>query len=292
MFNITPEKIHEPFRSDKYEILQKGISDNPEVDVYINSQKDFAFLYPQPVLDYTDYLPRVKKLNLENYKKKKSVYEDRFNKISPFLKNNISSLLEIGAAAGSFLEIIKRETPDIKLAAVEPDTNTASLREKFVGTESYANLDEICSSNRKYDVICFFHVLEHIVDPSSFFLKLRQLMHSDTLIIIEVPSLFDPLLSLYNCASYKRFYFQTQHPYVYSRPSITRLMKYNNFKAAEIIDFQRYGLENHLNWLINDVPGGNELFRGIFSATGKNYITELENYGKTDSVIWIGKSGS
>ncbi|MEF9438498.1 MAG: class I SAM-dependent methyltransferase, partial [Candidatus Mariimomonas ferrooxydans] len=265
MFKNIPEKLHEPFISDKFEILQKGVSDNPEVDVYINSQKDFAFLYPQPVLDYTDYLPRVKKLNLENYKKINSVYEDRFNKISPFLKNNISSLIEIGAAAGSFLEIVKRENPDIKLAAVEPDTNTASLREEFVGAESYASLDEICSSNRKYDVICFFHVLEHIVDPSSFLLKLRQLMHSDTLIIIEVPSLFDPLLSLYNCESYKRFYFQAQHPYVYSRPSITRLMKYNDFKAVEIIDFQRYGLENHLNWLINDVPGGNDLLREIFS---------------------------
>ncbi len=233
----------------------------------------------------------MKKLNLEKYKKKNSVYEDRFRRISPFLNNSISSLLEIGAAAGSFLEILKRDNPDIKLTAVEPDTNTAAIREKCVGAESYASVDEVCNSNKKYDAICFFHVLEHIVDPSSFFLKLRRLMHSNTLLIVEVPSLFDPLLSLYNCESYRRFYFQAQHPYIYSKPSITRLMEHNGFEAVETIGFQRYGLENHLNWLINDVPGGNELFRKIFSTTGKNYITELENHEKTDSVIWIGKSG-
>ena len=66
--------IPEPFKADQVELLQEGIYDDPQINVYINKQKDFAFLYPRPVVDYKEYLPRVKKLNLQKYKKNK----DRF----------------------------------------------------------------------------------------------------------------------------------------------------------------------------------------------------------------------
>lgn len=113
-------------------------------------------------------------------------------------------------------------------------------------------------------------------------------MYSDSLLIIEVPSLFDPLLSLYNCSSYRKFYFQNQHPFVYSKTSIVRLMEHNDFQTKEVINYQRYGLENHLNWIINNSPGGNRLFRKTFCETNKSYIDEIESKGKTDTVIFVG----
>jgi hypothetical protein len=59
--------------------------------------------------------------------------------------------------------------------------------------------------------------------------------------------------------------------------------------TKEVINYQRYGIENHLNWFANNAPGGNQLFRNIFSETNKSYISELEDFGKTDTVIWVGK---
>ena len=135
-----------------------------------------------------------------------------------------------------------------------------------------------------------FHVLEHIIDPSAYLSTISQsLIKNDSLVIIEVPSLFDPLLSIYECESYKKFYFQSQHPYIYSNTSIVRLMERNGFVTKKVINYQRYGIENHLNWLANNSPGGSELFRNIFNKTNKSYITELEDFGKTDTVIWIGE---
>ena len=278
-----------PLKDDEFELLQKGIYDDPRVNVYINQRRDFAILQSQPVVDYSDYLPRVKKLGLENYKLKSSVFKRRFEKISHFLRNGISSLVEIGAAEGYFLEIVKHKLPKISLAAVEIDQSTVAHREKVVGSENYQNLDELCNLGKKYDVVCLFHLIEHIKNPSSFLMKIRQLMHIDSILIIEVPSLSDPLISLYRCKSYMRFYFQAQHPFVYSSASLIRLLEHNDLQTQEVINYQRYGLENHLNWMINKRPGGNELFRKIFSKTNEDYISELEKYGKTDTVIWVGK---
>ncbi len=281
--------IPEPFKTDQVELLQEGIYDDPQINVYINTQKDFAFLYPRPVVDYREYLPRANKFNLEKYKKQRLDYVERYLKIRSSI-NNISNLLEIGAGDGSFLRIMKENCPTVDLSSVEPDISTLSQREEIENLKNYESLEGVCKYNNKYDAICLFHVLEHIVDPSAYLSRISQsLIKNDSLVIIEVPSLFDPLLSIYECESYKKFYFQSQHPYIYSNTSIVRFVESNGFVTKEVINYQRYGIENHLNWLANNSPGGNELYRNIFNKTNKSYVTELEDFGKTDTVIWVGK---
>ncbi len=133
------------------------------------------------------------------------------------------------------------------------------------------------------------HPEEHIQTPLEFLATIKKLMSDHAALIIEVPSLLDPLLSLYDSKAYSEFYFNSQHPYVYSPSSLQHLTEYGGFQTAEMINFQRYGLENHLNWLNHGRPGGNELFRELFSDLESDYIAALEKFGKTDTVMWIGK---
>jgi len=280
--------IPEPFKTGQFKLLQEGIYDNPQINVLINAKEDFAFISPRPVVDYRVYLPRVKKLSLVKCKKQKLVYLERYLKIKSFL-NNISNLLEIGAGDGSFLNIVKENQPTVSLSSVETDISTLSQRAEIENLKNYESLEEICEYNNKYDAICMFHVLEHIIDPSAYLSMIsRLLIKNDSIVIVEVPSLFDPLLSIYGCKSYKNYYFQSQHPYIYSNTSIVRLMESNGFVTKEVTNYQRYGIENHLNWLTNNSPGSSELFRNIFNKTNKSYLAELEDFGKTDTVIWIG----
>ena len=116
-------------------------------------------------------------------------------------------------------------------------------------------------------------------------------MLDHSLLIIEVPSLYDPLLSLFNNEAFSKFYFSSQHPYVYSPSSLQRLMEYSGFQTIEVLNFQRYGLENHLNWLSRAKPGGCRQYQRIFGNLDSEYIAALEQHGKTDTVIWIGKKG-
>jgi len=286
-FKEKTSLIPKPLAQEMFKILRKGVYNNKDCEVFINEQEDFAFLYPYVEYDYSAYVPRVQKLNQTIYKKKRAVFEQRFSKIKSFLQNNISSIIEIGAAEGKFLSIVKEAYPNIALAAVEPDANTLKEREDIADLSNYISIEE-ASSSGTYDIVCLFHVFEHIFDIESFFCRLKKLMHKDSILIIEVPSLDDPLLSVYNLREYEDFYFQVQHPFVYSRDSLERVIEYNGFKTKSIIDFQRYGLENHLQWLASLKPGGNPFFENIFERSAQTYRNDLECAHKTDSVIWSG----
>lgn len=288
--------IPRPFQYDSFELYKVGIFGNEEVNVYINHQKTFAFLYPPPLINYSKYTPRVKKLNLQDYKKHLKVIEERFNKISFLFKrlktNERISYLEIGAGDGAFAKTVKINYPQVDVTLVEPNLNSKVLREKVENVRCFKDLDDICNrDNEKYDIICLFHVLEHIMNPIEFLEKIHGLMDSDSLLVVEVPSLKDPLLFLYSSEEYSKFYFQPQHPYVYSDESIGLLMKHMRFTKHDILYHQRYGIENHLNWLIHKKPGGNIIYRNIFNTANEAYIKDLELHGTTDSVIYIGKSG-
>jgi len=282
--------LTEPFRKEKFAILQQGISDNPAIDVYINEQKDFAFLYPAPSVDYSNYIPRVKKFGLTDYKKGLQVIKRRFDKIEHHLKKDHHSLLEIGAGDGAFLKMVREHLADIHLTAIDQDQNTLASRAAN-SDENFDSLADLINHNKEYDVICLFHVLEHILKPVNFLAEIRKLMSTQSVLIIEVPSLMDPLLSFYHNKTFSNFIFSSQHPYVYSPSSLLRLMEAGGFQTTETIHFQRYGLENHLNWLTQAQPGGNKEFQTTFKDLESEYMAKLEQYGKTDTVIWVGTRG-
>ncbi len=279
--------IPKPFRGEEFNFYLKGISDDPEVDVYINARKDFAHLQPLPEVDYRHYIPRVKKFGLQDYKKSLDLHARRFSKIAHHFADEPQSLLEIGAGDGLFLKTVREHRGGWHLTAMDKDQNSLPSRAEH-SDENFDSLDTLIANNRRFDLICLLHVLEHIEAPLEFLEAVKAMMSRDSILIIEVPSLFDPLLSIYNCETYAAFYFSRQHPYVYSPPSLQRLMEYGGFQTDELINFQRYGLENHLTWLNQGRPGGNELFQKIFSDLEAGYITALEKNGKTDTAVWIG----
>jgi SAM-dependent methyltransferase len=280
--------IPPPFRAETFEPYRSGISDDRTVKVYINAQKDFAYLDPLPKVDYSNYVPRVAKFGLQDYKRSLHLHERRFSKIEHHLNGARKSLLEIGAGDGLFLKTVREHIPDLHLAAMDKDRNSLPSRAEN-SDENVDSLEELIEAERHFDLICLFHVMEHIEAPLAFLEAVKALMSADSLLIIEVPSLFDPLLSIYSCEAFADFYFSRQHPYVFSPPSLQRLMETGGFKTDELINFQRYGLENHLNWLNHGRPGGNELFRQVFGALETGYIAALEKNGQTDTVIWIGR---
>jgi len=252
-------KLPAPFRVESFSLLKHGIFDDSAIDVFANTEHDFAVLSPPPVVDYRDYKPRHQTLGLSNYKKSRGVIEARFAKIrSVFLGTD--SMLEIGAADGAFLECLHMHHPDMRLAAIEPDESTEGARNGIAGLGQFASLDAAAAAGIMVDVICLFHVFEHLTDPASWLRIAKQLLAPGGRIVIEVPSLDDPLLSLFNSRAYRDFYFQKQHPFVYSSASLRRVLEHNGF-AVETMPYQRYGLENHLTWLAEGRPGGSEGIR-------------------------------
>jgi SAM-dependent methyltransferase len=275
-----------PFCDEKFHEHQRGVYGDSEISVYLNALGDFAFLYPQSDLDYSRYEPRVKRLGLEDYRKRNQVAERRFEKIEHYFGGPLE-VLEIGSYDGAFVKLAKEWNPLLDLGSLETDDTTKPDRDKLVWLKQYSEFRELFEGGLVFDLVCFFHVLEHIIDPATFLNSCSRILRECGKIIVEVPSLDDPLLKLYACKDYERFFFQSQHPYVYSKESLRRLLKAHGFDVQCCIPHQRYGLENHLTWLTKGEPGGDETLRTIFSSIDAEYRRQLETSGQTDAVIVV-----
>ena len=284
MKKYTLSDVPSPFLETSFLKLREGIFDDPNIDVYMTETGDFACLSPLPTMDYENYKPRAQSLSLKSYRASTGIYDLRYEKIADYLQPGMS-MLEIGAGDADFLAYIHDRKPDVDLSCVEPDDNTKAHRDRHSWLHQALSTDVLQAHT--YDIVSCFHVLEHIEEPSDFLSVCANLIKPGGKVIIEVPSLTDPLLSLYAIPQYEDFYFQKQHPYYYSPASLQRLLEHNGYAVEAMIAHQRYGLENHLAWLTQGKPGGNEQYRRIFADTSDSYRASLETVGNADSVIAI-----
>lgn len=277
-------KLPPPFDGERFERLRTGIFDDSSAEVFINANRDFAFLNPLAELDYRQYQPRVKTLDLQAYKKDLTTSAHRYEKLAEQF-TTANSVLEIGAGDGSFLDFVHDRHGDIDFACVEPDQSTKPNRDRLAWLTQYDTIEALVGG--AFDLVCLFHVLEHIVEPRKFVEKCARLLTRAGKLVFEVPSLDDPLLSLYQVPAYEDFFFQRQHPMTYTAASLRRLLECAGFDVCCMIPHQRYGLENHLNWLRRGKPGGDKALREMFSDVDEVYRRRLEIAGYTDAVIAV-----
>jgi SAM-dependent methyltransferase len=281
---LDPARLTRPLDQDTYTLLRSGVQDDPQINVYINEQGDFAVLDPMPVMDYAAYERRSEKLGLQAYAKNSGGLEARLQKVQHLIPDG-GGVLEIGAANAAFLELAQNAVPASRYAAIEPDQNTRPDRDRLSWLTQYDEIEEARAGGERFDLVMLFHVFEHIPEPDVFLAEARSLLAEGGSLLIEVPCLHDPLLTLYENADYQAFYFQRQHPFVYSAPSLERVLKHSGFVVRTSIPHQRYGIENHLQWLSAGKPGGNARFRELFGTTDLAYRAALEAQGTTDTII-------
>ena len=195
--------------------------------------------------------------------------------------SGVKSVLEIGAEKGGFLDRLRSDCEQLVGVDACP-AYTEHLASK--GFEAYTYLEGV-PSDRLFDRVCFFSLLEHIADPVSFLKLAASHLNDVGVIVLEVPLASDPLISLYDLAAFKDFYFQAMHPYVYSIDALTYLLERAGLKISQVRYKQRYGLSNHLKWLKDGKPGGLALFSELFSGEAdKEYREALEKSGHTDTI--------
>ena len=168
---------------------------------------DVTFIHPlmddkQEADFYQKYNEHVKKRGVslsgsaaELHQKSIAAAGERYEVINGFFQS-VDRVLEIGAATGAFLQ----KLDGLSCYAVEPADDNREFCQQFV-EETYRHLSDVPAAE-KFDVICMFHVFEHIKKPETFLENCRQHLNPGGLIVIEVPHIADPLISLYQCAAY------------------------------------------------------------------------------------------
>ena len=145
-----------------------------------------------------------------------------FTKTAPYLNKSNISVLEIGAGVGNVLDEFRAEAKSKQITAEVLGTEyspecIAQCRHRDVEVIE-GNAASVLSLNRKFDLIILSHVFEHFIDLHKELDILRQLLHKDGMLYVEVPG----ILKIHNKHYYDfSFVGYSVHAHMYNFTSIT-----------------------------------------------------------------------
>jgi 2-polyprenyl-3-methyl-5-hydroxy-6-metoxy-1,4-benzoquinol methylase len=137
-----------------------------------------------------------------------------------------------------------------------------------------------------FDVVTLFHVLEHLAEPVEMLASIRTRIKSGGRLIVEVPHARDFLHHTLDSEAFKNFTFWSEHLVLHTAESLRRTVQLAGFREVTVKGFQRYGLENHLHWLVKKRPGGHEAWSHLRGpGLTESYGSMLQAIGQTDTLI-------
>ena len=234
-----------------------------------------------------NYIDNSDKYYLKIFKtiKKKKVLDDdvkRFNFFKKEIKNK--KILDYGCGFGGFLSLTKG------ISKKSEGYEMMKICQNYIIKKNLFKLNTQKSDlkHKKFDKIFLFHVLEHMPNQLKELKYLRDLLKKKGKLIVEVPHSLDILIESKNLNSFKEFTFWSEHLILHTKHSLKKFLICSGFKKVKFLNFQRYNLDNHLNWFIKNSPNGHQspLFK-IDRKTKKNYERYLFSQNKNDTIIAV-----
>jgi len=207
--------------------------------------------------------------------------KDRMSILKEYFQNlNNNSVIDYGAGSGGFLEAGKKYFKDIHGYDI---CEKACKNNNDDGLVCYNDLSDL---NHNYDIITFFHVLEHVKNPVEFLKssisKIKNVKH----VVIEVPNTNEALMKLYNNLNYSYNHYCIDHLWYFTEDTLKNVLTDAGLNIQLITQIQRYPLQNHLKW----ITGIHEKNFGIFNELNENYKNILIDNSLADSLFFICKT--
>ena len=143
------------------------------------------------------------------------------------LKDNPSSICEIGSAQGFLASIILNKIPNLNYCAIEPSATNLDPRIKHINGYVEDNLDILS----QYSTIVHSHVIEHVYSVRNFIQQISISMNQTTTMYISFPNIRRILET--NGANSLNF----EHTYFLEPKQLNSLL--NNF-GLEVIENQSF----------------------------------------------------
>lgn len=272
--------------NEDFDIVHEGVRDNQDINVLkclkcglvqldTHKENDYEFYENSGMRKYGDTDFRSVRITAM------ADDERRFNMFKSSLANK--SVLDFGCGAGGF---IHRADNICKFVdGIEPEKLMRDQLSKE-GVTCFSSSEAAKRAKKKYDIITFFHVIEHLDDPISELGGVRDLLKDKGKIIIEVPNCDDALLSLYNSKAFADFTYWSCHLYLYSDRTLTVMVRRAGYKVNFIKQIQRYPLSNTLYWLSKGEPGGHVYWNMMNDMNlDKEYGELLSRLGCADTIV-------
>ena len=239
-------------------------------------KKEFEKFMSSRVGDHRDW---------SNAKKHISSNQDQVLRRWKFLEEYLQEgkkLLEIGCSSGFMMDAFRDSGVDCY--GVEPSGEFLDFL-KENGHVAYESLSDLKNSEEiRFDIITHFFVFEHISDPFKFLEEIYSMLNSGGIIIAEIPSSTDVLTSVYNIPAFEKFYWSIAHHYYYNPQSLEYILNKLGYRY-ELLPEQRYDLSNHMTWMMDGKPGGQNRFDIFSEETLELYKNDLMKNWKCDTII-------
>lgn len=262
--------------------FHKGVRDDPNIDVYKCLNTGALVLNKIKIQNYKNKSCSYWNSNNIDEARKKTLFDDerRYKSIE---KYNIKNLLDFGCGNGGLLKLCSSNSNFKNLYGIELNCDIIEiLNKEGINTFSEINL---LPKNINFNIIMMNHVLEHLHNPIKILKDIKEIMNNETQLIIEIPHANDFLIESYECESFKKFTFWSEHLILHTEISLRNLLKIIGFSEIEISYYQRYNIFNHLNWLNKGKPGGHNNNKFNDNNLIIAYNSFLENNKKTDTII-------
>jgi 2-polyprenyl-3-methyl-5-hydroxy-6-metoxy-1,4-benzoquinol methylase len=155
------------------------------------------------------------------------------------------SLLDVGAADGTFLHQFRTAHPGWKVEGLEPSVDFSRFAQHHYGLDSIrcGDLDDLLPTYppAAFDLVTASHVLEHLMQPGRFLEMVRRVLRPGGLLFLDVPDAEGRKHGIWN--------LHIAHLYHFSRQSLTNLLEKHGFVALAA----RRGLERPDPWTLQVV---------------------------------------
>ena len=204
----------------------------------------------------------------------------RKKQFEKFIKNKI--ICDYGCGDGDFIKKIDNAKTRYALDINLNNSNYFN-KKKILFIKS---LEEI---EVELEVVTLFHSLHYIPNQIQTLKDINKKMKKNGLIIIEVPHANDFLLQNKMTQEFQQFSFHIENLIWHTKQSLTKFLKSAGFKKIEVKYFQRYNINNHLNWMIN----GKQTYKSFNYVRNNDhkqqYTKRLIDNGQSDTLIAIAK---
>lgn len=208
-------------RSDLEPVACKGCS-----HIYLKKQPDekiistlYSKYYSYPSALQGKFVPQREKAFLEIFKRA----------IQKKLKKDHGLVLEIGCYDGYILWHLKRL--GFSVEGCDP-SDGADIGKKY-GLEirkQFFKAADYIGKGRKYDVVIFRHLLEHVPDPVVFLKTLKNMLNPYALVVFEVPNIEFCLRNKNTSV------FSFQHLQYFSGASVRHLIERADYRLVELVN--------------------------------------------------------
>jgi SAM-dependent methyltransferase len=264
------------------------VRDRDDVKVLKDDQSGIIFLSDtsQVERNYYSAMPGTSYWSSENrtegLKVTSSDDKRRFHQFGEMAREK--DFLDVGCGLGGSLELFKQTASSVSGVELQNEIRKTIIEAGHIAYDSVFMIPE----EKKFNLITLFHVFEHLVEPLETLKKLYHHLAPGGKLIIEVPHANDALIKSFNLDSFKAFTFWSEHLILHTRHSLATFLKAAGFNAIEVDGFQRYPFANHLYWLKEGKPGGQEILKQFKNEELENaYARHLNAIDETDTLIAI-----